>query len=154
MISLFILDTHLYTFRMRYETQNWKEQGMAGVNRIQIIGRLGSEPETQSLAKGSKVCKFRVAVDRPRRGTNGKGNPTTDWFNVEAWGRLAEICQEYLSKGRLVYLEGRLQTDRYEQNGEVKYFTKAVVSTMEILDRRDAEASLEADQEEEPSSAG
>ncbi|MDX1436756.1 MAG: single-stranded DNA-binding protein [Anaerolineales bacterium] len=117
---------------------------MAGVNRIQIIGHLGSDPETQTLSKGGKVCKFRVAVDRPRKSDNGKGEAAADWFNVEAWGRLGEVCQEYLSKGRLVYLEGRLQTDRYEQDGEVKYFTKAVVSNMQILDRRNSEASVEA----------
>jgi single-strand DNA-binding protein len=122
---------------------------MTGVNRIQIIGRLGSEPEIRNMSNGGKVCSFRVAVDRQRGGANGKGSVVTDWFNIEAWGRLGEICQEYLSKGRLVYLEGRLQTDRYEQDGDVKYFTKVVASTMQMLDRRSGEAPVEAEREEE-----
>ena len=122
---------------------------MAGVNRVQIIGYLGSDPEVRSMAKGGKVCTFRVAVDRPRRAANGKGGTMTDWFNIEAWGRLGEICQEYLSKGRLVYLEGRFQTDRYEQDGDVKYFTKVVVSNLQMLDRRGDQPDVEVEEEEE-----
>lgn len=121
---------------------------MTGVNRVQIIGRLGSDPELRTTSKGTQVCTFRVAVDRQRRGTNGKGKPITDWFNVEAWGRLGEVCHEYLSKGRLAYFEGRVQIDRYEQDGNVKYFTKVVVSTMQMLDRRGDQPQVEVEQEE------
>jgi single-strand DNA-binding protein len=110
---------------------------------------LGSDPEVRSVSNGGKVCTFRVAVDRPRKGPNGKGSNSTDWFNIEAWGRLGEICQEYLGKGRLVYLEGRLQADRYEQGTEVKYFTKVVLSTMQMLDRRAGEGPVEAEREDE-----
>jgi single-strand DNA-binding protein len=63
----------------------------------------------------------------------------TDWFNVEAWGKLGEICQSYLSKGRLVFLEGRLRTDRYEHDGETRYFTKIIASQMQMLDRQPKE---------------
>jgi single-strand DNA-binding protein len=101
------------------------------------------------MSNGGKVCSFRLAVDRQRGSANGKGSVISDWFNIEAWGRLGEICQEYLSKGRLVYLEGRLQTDRYEQDGDVKYFTKVVASTMQMLDRRSGEAQVEAEREDE-----
>ena len=60
----------------------------------------------------------------------------TDWFNVEAWGKLGEICLSYLSKGRLVFVEGRLRTDRYEHEGETRYFTKIIASQMQMLDRQ------------------
>lgn len=108
---------------------------MAGLNRLQLIGRLGADPETRETAGGKQVCTFRVAVDRRGRGGASGENAAPDWFNVEAWGRLAEICGQYLSKGRLVYLEGRLQTDRYEQNGQTRYFTKVVLDQMQMLDR-------------------
>jgi len=65
-----------------------------------------------------------------------RSNQLLTGFNVEAWEKLAEICQEYLKKGRLVYIEGRLQTDRYEVEGEVKYFTKVSASQVQWLDRR------------------
>ena len=108
---------------------------MPGLNRVELIGRLGRDPETRYTPTGRKVCQFSLAVDRRWRTAEGKLRDATDWFNVEAWGRLGEICQEYLSKGQLVYLEGRLQTDRYEQDGDVKYFTKVVMQSVQFLSR-------------------
>ena len=70
----------------------------------------------------------------------------TDWFNVEVWGRLGELSQQYLKKGSLVYIEGRLQTDKYEdKSGETKYFTKVVASTLKFLDRKPAEEPMRRD---------
>lgn len=71
--------------------------------------------------------------------TEGETKEATDWFNVESWGRLGEICEQYLSKGRLVYLEGRLKTDRFEKDGEIHYFTKVVLNQMQMLDKRPEE---------------
>ncbi len=112
---------------------------MPGLNRVELIGRLGRDPETRYTPTGKKVCQFSLAVDRRWRSANGEAQEATDWFNVEAWGRLGEICQEYLTKGRLVYLEGRLQTDRYEQAGEAKYFTKVILRSMQMLERKAGE---------------
>ena len=109
---------------------------MASLNKVQLIGRLGRDPETRFTTKGTKVTNFSVAVDRRWRASDGAVKEDTDWFNVVAWGRLAEICQEYLSKGRLVYIEGRLQTDRYEVEGETKFFTKVVARNMQMLERK------------------
>jgi single-strand DNA-binding protein len=78
-------------------------------------------------------------VDRKWRGADGENREHTDWFNVEAWGRLGEICQEYLGKGRLVFIEGRLRTDTYEKEGEKRYATKVVAQTMQMLDRKPEE---------------
>ena len=112
---------------------------MPSLNRVQLIGRLGRDPETRFTPKGTKVCQFSIAVDRHWRGAEGEAKERTDWFTIEAWGRLGEICQEYLGKGRLVYIEGRLQTDQYDKEGEKHYRTKVVASTMQMLDRKPEE---------------
>jgi len=107
---------------------------MTSLNRLQIIGRLGKDPVEKSTKKGTKFAFFTVAVDRNWKGSDGKTQKATDWFNVEAWGRLGEICLEYLTKGRLIFLEGRLRTDRYEKDGDVKFFTKVIARQMQMLD--------------------
>lgn len=112
---------------------------MPGLNRVQLIGYLGKDPESRYTPNGKKVCHFSVAVSRRWKAADGSNKEATDWFNVEAWGKLGEICQQYLAKGRLAFIEGRLQTDRYEHEGEVRYFTKVIADQMQILDRRSVE---------------
>jgi single-strand DNA-binding protein len=121
---------------------------MPGLNRVQLIGNLGKDPETRYTPKGNAVCSFTVAVNRHWRGADGESKEATDWFNVDAWGKLGEICQKYLGKGRLVYIEGRLQTDRYEAEDQVRYFTKVVAAEMQMLDRKPEEPEIEAEDEE------
>jgi single-strand DNA-binding protein len=118
------------------------EDHMAGLNRVQLIGNLGKDPETRFTPQGSKVCSFSIAVNR--RWTDGEGaqKEATDWFNIEVWGRLGEICQQYLHKGSRVYVEGRLKTSKYQHNGEPHSVTKIVVSQMLMLDRRTGEGLL------------
>jgi single-strand DNA-binding protein len=103
---------------------------------------MGKDPETRFTPNGSKACSYSLAVNRRWRDGDGNSKEATDWFNIEAWGRLGEICQEYLHKGSLVYLEGRLQTDRYDQEGETRYFTKVVASQMQMLDRKSGDEPL------------
>lgn len=122
---------------------------MPALNKIQLIGRLGKDPETRFTPKGSKVCHFSLAVDRRWKTTTGEPKESTDWFNIEVWGKLGEFCQSYLGKGRLVYLEGRLQTDRYEQEGEARYYTKVVARQLQVLDHK-PEEELVVEEEEEP----
>ena len=112
---------------------------MPALNRVQLIGRLGKDPESRFTPKGSKVCTFSVAVSRRYKSAEGETKEATDWFVVEAWGRLGEVCQEYLSKGRLVFVEGRLRTDRYEHEGETRFFTKVIARQMQMLERKGAE---------------
>lgn len=121
---------------------------MASLNRIQLIGRLGKDPETHSTPKGSKVTQFSIAVDRRWRSPEGETRKETDWFTVEAWGRLGEVCQQYLGKGRLVYIEGRLHTDRWEQGGETHYSTRVVARNMQILERKPEEEIEEIEDED------
>jgi single-strand DNA-binding protein len=120
---------------------------MPNFNRVQIIGRLGKDPENRTTRNGTAYTVFPVAVDRKWKSREGELRKETDWFSVEAWGKLGEICQSYLTKGRLVFLEGRLRTDRYDHNGETRYFTKIIVSQMQMLDRQPKESG-EAEPEE------
>jgi single-strand DNA-binding protein len=112
---------------------------MPALNRVQLIGNLGKDPEIRFTPSGSKVSTFSMAVNRSWKGRDGTVKKATDWFNIEAWGSLGEICQQYLHKGSLVFIEGRLQTDRYEHEGETRYFTKVIARTMQMLDRKPEE---------------
>jgi len=124
---------------------------MPALNKVQLIGYLGRDPETRTIPSGQKVTTFSLAVTRRWKSGN-EGKEATDWFNVEAWGRLGEISQQYLKKGSLVFVEGRLRTDKYEdKGGETKYFTKVVALTLQFLDRKPAEEPVEEmGVEEEP----
>jgi len=112
---------------------------MPGLNRVQLIGNLGKDPETRFTPTGNKVCTFSMAVNRSWKGRDGSVKEATDWFNIEVWGKLGEICQQYLHKGSLAFIEGRLQTDRYEHEGETRYFTKVIARAMQMLDRKPEE---------------
>jgi len=109
---------------------------MPALNRVQLIGRLGKDPESKYTPTGKKVAHFSLAVSQ-RWKTSGETKEYTEWVNIEAWGRLGEVCQDYLKKGSLVYLEGRLKTEKYEDKGETKYFTKVVALSLQFLDKRD-----------------
>ena len=115
---------------------------MPTLNRVQMIGRLGKDPETKFTPTGKKVTHFRLAVSNRWKDKSGETKESTEWVNVEAWGRLGEVCQEYLKKGSLVFLEGRLKTDKYEDKGETKYFTKVVAQNLEFLDKKPAEEPM------------
>ena len=109
---------------------------MPALNRVQLIGRLGRDPEGKFTPTGKKVVHFSVAISNHWKSKEGESKEYTEWVNIEAWGRLGEVCQEYLKKGSLVFLEGRLKTDKYEDKGETKYFVKVVALAMQMLDRR------------------
>ncbi len=121
---------------------------MPALNRVQLIGYLGKDPETRFTPTGKKVAHFSVAVTQ-RWKAGGEAKEYTEWINVEAWGRLGEICQQYLHKGSLVYIEGRLKTDRFEDKGETRYFTKVVALLLQMLDRKGAgdEPALEIEED-------
>jgi single-strand DNA-binding protein len=112
---------------------------MPTLNRVQLIGRLGRDPESKFTPNGKKVTHFSVAVSERWKDSSGEAREQTEWVNIEAWGRLGEVCQQYLHKGSLVFLEGRLRTEKYEANGETKYFTKVVLRSLEFLDKKPAD---------------
>ena len=111
---------------------------MPALNRVQLIGYLGKDPETKFTPTGKKVCHFSMGVTQ-RWKTGGETKEYTDWFNIEAWGRLGEVAQQYLKKGSLIFVEGRLKTDKYEDKGETKYYTKVVALALQFLDRKPAD---------------
>ena len=120
-----------------------------GLNKVMIIGNLGRDPEMRYTPSGKPVTSFSVAVSRSWVKPEGDRTETTDWFNVVAWGRLAEICSQYLTKGSLVYVEGRLETRSWEaDNGQKHFRTEVVASDVNILDKRgragEESAALEA----------
>ena len=123
---------------------------MPALNRVQLIGRLGKDPESKFTPTGKKVAHFSIAVSNRWKSGEGESKEYTEWVNVEAWGRLGEVCQEYLKKGSLVYVEGRLKTDRYENEGETRYYTKVVALTMQMLDRKPTEEPEFAVDEDAP----
>ncbi len=121
---------------------------MTSLNRVTLIGRLGKDPETRTIPTGKKVAHFSLAVSERWKSAQGENKENTEWVNVEAWERLGEICQQYLHKGKLIYLEGRLKTDKYEdKSGETKHFTKVVATSMQMLDRKPEEEPVSAIEE-------
>ena len=122
-----------------------------GLNKIMIIGNLGRDPEMRYTPSGRPVTSFSVAVSRSWNTSDGERHTETEWFNVVAWGNLAEICKQYLAKGQRVYVEGRLQTRRWEDaEGRKHTSTEIVANEMIILeDRRDTNNASNAVEESE-----
>jgi single-strand DNA-binding protein len=106
---------------------------MAGVNKVILIGNLGADPEMRYTASGTAVCRLRIATSRNFTDKQGNRQEETAWHRVDAWGKLAEICGQYLSKGRQVYIEGRLKYGSYEKDGVKHYTTDIVAENMQML---------------------
>jgi len=122
---------------------------MPALNRVQLIGRLGKDPESRFIPTGKKVVTFSLAVSNRWKSAEGEAKESTEWVNIEAWERLGEICAQYLHKGSLIFLEGRLKTDKYDdKSGETKYFTKVVAQAMQMLDRKPGEEPVSTVEEE------
>ena len=122
-----------------------------GLNKVMIIGHLGRDPEMRYTPNGRPVTTFSVATSRNWSTAEGEKRAETEWFNVVTWGNLAEICKQYLNKGHLVYVEGRLQTRHWDDpEGNKHVSTEIVANEMIILsERREAELAPEEDSGEE-----
>ncbi len=105
------------------------------VNKVQLIGRLGKDPEVRATQENVAFARFSLATDAHWTDRNGEKQSRAEWHNVLAWGRLAEICGEYLRKGRLVFVEGRLQTRSWEDEaGQRHSRTEVVIHDLKILE--------------------
>ena len=113
---------------------------MAGINKVILIGRLGSDPEVRYTPSGVAVANFNIATSEEWKDKDsGEKRERTEWHRIVAWRRLGEICEEYPSKGKQVYVEGRLQTRDWEDKDGIKrYTTEIVANQMLMLGSRDS----------------
>lgn len=109
-------------------------QGRGTVNKVILLGRLGADPQIRYTPTGKATVSFTLATNRVWKDQNGTQQEKTEWHRIVAWGKLAELMAEWLKKGNLIYLEGRLQTRSYEdQNGVKRWITEVLATDMEML---------------------
>lgn len=107
---------------------------MASLNRVTLIGRLGTDPDLRSMQSGEAVCNFSVATSETWKDKNtGEKKEKTEWHKVTAYRKLGEICGEYLKKGSQCYVEGKLQTRKYEKDGVTRYTTEIIADQVQFL---------------------
>jgi single-strand DNA-binding protein len=120
---------------------------MSSLNKAMIIGNLGADPEVRYTQSNTAVANMSVATTERFKDRNGELQERTEWHKVVAWGRTAEVCQQYLKKGSLVYFEGPIQTNEWEdKNGQKRYTTEIKALTMQMLDSRGSGPSEEGGQ--------
>jgi single-strand binding protein len=126
------------------------------LNSVNLIGRMGQEPETKTLQEGQMVTKFSLATDSSYKNKAGEKVTQTEWHKVTAWGKLAEIISTYCSKGKLIYIGGKIHYDSYtDKDGVKKYTTEIVADTMKMLDSKgDGQKSAAPQHESRPDPAG
>jgi len=107
------------------------------VNKVILVGRLGRDPETRYTGGGQAVANFTMATDESYKDKNGERQKRTEWHRITAWGKLAEICQQYLKKGTMVYIEGRIQSREWQdKEGQKRTSYDIVANTMKMLSSR------------------
>jgi single-strand DNA-binding protein len=110
---------------------------MVSLNKVMLIGNVGNDPEMRFTPNGNPVTSFRMATNRVYTTPEGEKKEETDWFSVVAWNKLAEQCNQFLGKGKLVYVEGRLHNSNWEsQDGQKHYRTEVIASQVKFLDRQ------------------
>ena len=112
------------------------------INKAILIGNLGADPEIRYTQSGTQVATFNLATTERRKGADGPFQENTEWHRIVAWSRLAEICGEYLHKGSKVYIEGRIQTRKWQdQNGQDRWTTEIIAREMKMLSPKGGESS-------------
>lgn len=114
---------------------------MASVNKVILVGNLGRDPEVRFMPNGEAVCNFSIATTDSWKDKSGAKQERTEWHNIVMYRKLAEIAGEYLKKGRPVYIEGRLQTRKWEKDGVTRYNTEIIADQMQMLGGRDGGGS-------------
>jgi single-strand DNA-binding protein len=129
---------------------------MASVNKVIVVGNLGKDPETRFLPDGKAVCNFSVATtDKWTDKATNEKKEATEWHRISSFGRLAEICGEYLKKGSQVYIEGKLRTRKWQdKEGQDRYTTEIIADAMQMLGSRSGMGGGEPRELREPSAAG
>ena len=120
------------------------------MNRAILIGNLGKDPEISHTNSGTTIAKFSIATtDKRTDKKTGTKQKYTEWHRVTVFGRLAEICGQYLNKGKQVCIEGRIQTTSWEKDGITRYSTEIIASNMEMLGRKKSDSITEPDEEDD-----
>ena len=128
------------------------EDMMAGVNKVILLGRLGADPEIRYTSNGTAVANFRIATSERWTNQNGEKEERTEWHRIVAFGKLGEICGEYLAKGKQVYIEGRLQTRTWEDRDKnQRTTTEIIATTMQMLGSPGGGKPSDKEDKEEPS---
>ena len=124
------------------------------MQKVQVIGNLGKDPEIKTFESGGKVCNFSIAANEKWKDKNGETQEHTEWFNVQLWDRLADVAEKYLRKGSQIYIEGKNRTRTYEKDGQTNYITEVVVHYLEMLgsapERTDAKPKPEGTKKQDP----
>lgn len=116
------------------------------VNKVLLIGRLGKDPEVRYTPDGMMVTNFTMATDEQRKDKNGQKIQRTEWHRIVTFGKLAEICSSYLSKGKLIFIEGRIQTKSWEdKDGNKRSTTEIIANNMQMLDSKGQTRSQDTD---------
>ena len=124
---------------------------MPSVNKVILMGNLGRDPEVRFMPNGDAVCNFSIATTDSWKDTAGERQEKTEWHNIVMYRRLAEIAGEYLKKGRPVYLEGRLQTRKWQtKEGQDRYTTEVIADSMQMLGGRDGAPAQESQPSSQP----
>ncbi len=119
---------------------------MAGINKVILIGNLGRDPEVMTFDNGVKKASFSMATTESYKNRDGNRVDQTEWHNIVLWRGLAEVAEKYLKKGNMIYLEGKIKTRSYEQDGVKKYVTEIFGDNMTMLGRRDGEGGGNSNQ--------
>ena len=106
---------------------------MKGLNKVFVIGNLGKDPETRFTSAGKAICNFSIAVAEQWKDKSGEKQEKTEWIQIAAFGKLADICEEYLKKGSRVHVEGKLQTNKWADRQNVTHYTTQVVISEMIM---------------------
>ncbi len=122
-----------------------------GLNKVMIIGNLGQDPEMRYTPSGKPLTKFQMAANRSWTSSDGEKKTETEWFTIVAWGKLAEICNQYLTKGAQVYIEGRLHTRHWkDEEGISRSTVEVVAQEMIMLDGKPSDQSADSSFENSP----
>jgi len=109
---------------------------VAGLNKVMLIGNLGKDPEVRTTTTGQRVANFSLATSRSWTGQDGQRQEKTEWHSIVVWGKLVDICEKYLQKGKQVYIEGRIETRSWQdKEGQTRYKTEIICDQMTMLGR-------------------
>jgi len=129
--------------------EGFRSSSSSSLNKVMLIGNLGSDPEMRFTPSGNPVTTFRIATNRVYNTPEGERKEETEWFSIVTWSKLAETCNQYLTKGQKVYCEGRIHTRTWDgQDGQKHYRTEIIASQVIFLDKKAAPANTDEKGEE------